>query len=85
MRQIIVFGTKEWPTCEPTKEYLSEQNVEFLYLDIMENMRNLKIFLKYRDNHSEFDQVKKSGSIGIPCIVVNRGEEIIFDYNELEI
>lgn len=51
----------------------------------MENMRNLKIFLKYRDNHSQFDQVKKSGSIGIPCIVVNRGEEIIFDYNELEI
>ena len=47
-------------------------------------MLNLKMFLKYRDNYPEFDQIKESGQIGLPCIVVNDGEEIIFDYNELK-
>lgn len=46
---------------------------------------NLKAFLKYRDNYKEFEEVKKGGSVGLPCIVINRGEKIIFDYNELEI
>lgn len=48
-------------------------------------MRNLKTFLKYRDEYSEFKAVKESGSVGLPCIVVNKGEQIIFDYNELTI
>lgn len=46
---------------------------------------NLKAFLKYRDKYEEFKKIKESGSVGLPCIVVNRGEQIIFDYNELEI
>ena len=85
MRQIIVFGSKHWPTCEPAKEYLSSKNIKFLYLDITENMRNLKTFLKYRDEYPEFEEIKANGYVGLPCIVVNKGEQIIFDYNELEI
>ncbi len=46
-------------------------------------MLNLKKFLKYRDNYKEFDVVKRSGSIGLPCIVINDGEKILFDYNKL--
>lgn len=65
--------------------YLSENNIKFIYLDISEGMLNLKKFLKYRDNHPEFDQIKENGNIGLPCIVVNDGEEIIFDYKELKI
>ena len=85
MREIIVFGSKHWPGCEPAKEYLSSNNIEYLYLDITENMRNLKAFLKYRDEYPEFEKVKESGSVGLPCIVVNKGEQIIFDYNEFQI
>lgn len=48
-------------------------------------MLNLKRFLKYRDNYPEFNQIKESGSIGLPCIVVNDGEEIIFDFNKLKV
>jgi len=46
-------------------------------------MLNLKRFLKYRDNHEAFGEIKESGRIGLPCIVVNDGERIIFDHNEL--
>lgn len=53
-------------------------------MDISEGMYNLKRFLNYRDNYKEFDEIKKAGMVGLPCIVINDGEEIIFDYNELE-
>nr|WP_244969347.1 hypothetical protein [Tissierella praeacuta] len=48
-------------------------------------MLNLKRFLKYRDNYEAFKEVKESGRVGLPCIVINDGERIIFDYNELDI
>jgi glutaredoxin-related protein len=48
-------------------------------------MLNLKMFLKYRDNYEVFNEIKEAGKVGLPCIVVNDGEQIIFDYNELEI
>lgn len=46
-------------------------------------MFNLKKFLKLRDTRKEFDEIKRLGKIGIPCIVINDGEKIIFDYKEL--
>ncbi len=85
MRKIILFGSKHCPDCGPAKEYLSNHDIKFAYLDISENMFNLKTFLKYRDNYDEFKEVKEAGIVGIPCIVINSGEQIIFDYNEFEI
>jgi glutaredoxin-related protein len=43
------------------------------------------MFLKFRDNRSEFDPVKEKGSIGLPCIVVNDGEKIILNFEKLDI
>ena len=84
MSRILVFGSKHWPGCEPAKEYLSKKNIKFRYLDITDNMVNLKKFLKYRDNYEEFKEIKEEGSVGIPCIVINKGEKIIFDYKEMD-
>ncbi len=67
------------------KEYLSENNIKYVYLDITDGMLNLKRFLKYRDNFDEFKEIKKASRVGLPCIVVNEGEKIIFDYKDLEI
>lgn len=61
------------------KEFLSENNIKYAYLDITNSMFNLKQFLKYRDNYSEFEEIKKKGNVGIPCIVINNGEKFIFD------
>lgn len=47
-------------------------------------MFNLKKFLKYRDNRPEFDDIKKSGKVGLPCIVINDGEQIIFNVSEFK-
>ena len=59
-------------------------NIKYVYLDISEGMFNLKKFLKYRDSYEEFNEIKEAGKVGLPCIVINDGEEIIFDYNKLE-
>lgn len=85
MKKIVVFGSKFWPDCDPAKEFLSNHNIKYLYLDISEGMLNLKRFLKYRDNYDAFKEIRELGRVGIPCIVVNDGEQILFDYNELEI
>jgi glutaredoxin-related protein len=61
------------------KEFLSENNVKFAFIDITESMFNLKMYLKYRDNRPEFEEFKKNGKIGIPFISINKGEKLIFD------
>lgn len=66
------------------KEFLSKHGIEFIYLDITENMFNLKAFLKYRDNRPEFDEIKKAGRVGLPCVVINKGEKIFFEVPSLE-
>lgn len=85
MKKVIVFGSKHWPDCAPAKEYLSQKGIKYAYLDISEGMFNLKQFLKYRDNAPEFKEIRELGRVGLPCIIINNGEQIIFDYNLLDI
>jgi glutaredoxin-related protein len=66
------------------KEFLSSNGVEFQYIDITESMRDLKIYLKLRDTRAEFDEIKKAGRVGIPFIMVNNGEKLIFEQPELD-
>lgn len=66
------------------KEFLSQNNIDFLYIDITDSMLNLKRFLKYRDNRLEFEDIRKSGRVGLPCIMVNKGEKFIFQQSELD-
>lgn len=70
------------------KEALSQAGIEFAYIDISSGMLPLKQFLKYRDSAPEFEGIKAKGRVGLPCIVVNGGEQILFtlpeDLNELK-
>lgn len=66
------------------KEALSQNNIKHAYVDITDGMFFLKSFLKYRDNREEFDKIKRSGSVGIPCIVINDGEKIFFELPDIE-
>ena len=59
------------------KEALSQADIKFAYQDISAGMLPLKQFLKYRDTRAEFDAIKAGGRVGVPCIVVNDGEEKI--------
>ncbi len=65
------------------KEFLSQNNIEFIFVEITESMRTLKAFLHYRDNHPDFAEVKKAGRVGLPCIVINDGEKVLFGKPDL--
>ena len=84
MDKITVFGSQHWPGCAPVKEFLSEKDIEHIYIDITASMLNLKKFLKQRDNRPECDEIRKSGRVGLPCVMINKGEKFIFDQTEIE-
>ena len=56
-----------------------------MYRDITENMMNLKLFLNHRDNNPVFKEIREGGRVGLPCMVIGNGEQIVFDYKLLDI
>ena len=47
VKKKVVFGSSMCPDCIVMKEALDERGVKYLYLDITENLANLKKFLKF--------------------------------------
>lgn len=79
----VVFGSEMCPDCIVIKKQLDERGVKYLYLDINENLANLKKFLAFREGPA-FDKVKAVNAIGIPAVVINDGEKILFDIEEFD-
>lgn len=52
------------------KEFLSENNVKFAYVDICSSVMSLKSFLKIRDTSEAYEKVRERHSVGIPCLVI---------------
>jgi glutaredoxin-related protein len=61
------------------KEFLSNNDINFEYIEITDSIRNLKIYLKLRDTRPEFDEIKRIGRVGIPFIMIDNGERFIFE------
>ena len=64
------------------KEALSQAGIKFAVQDITAGMVQLKQFLKLRDTRPEFDEIKAAGRVGLPCLVINGGEQILFELPE---
>ena len=66
------------------KEVLSKAGIQYVVQDISSGMLPLKRFLKYRDFHPAFNEIKDQGRVGLPCLVVNDGveEKIYFELPE---
>jgi len=56
-----------------------------VYRDITENMMNLKLFLNHRDNNPVFKEIKEAGRVGLPCLVIGNGDQIVFEVESLDI
>lgn len=64
---------------------LLKNKIQFTYIDITENIQNLKIFLVLRDTYPYFDSIKSSGSVGIPTIVLGEGEDFIYGSLDIDL
>jgi glutaredoxin-related protein len=79
MKKVFVFGSQQCPDCVVLKEFLEANRIRFTFIEILDSLGKLKMFLKYRDSLPEFAAVKEKGTIGIPLLLVNDGEWVSLD------
>ena len=68
-----IYGSMLCPDCGKCREDLDKAGVDYEYLDFSDSLKNLKEFLAIRDSSDLFNDVRKNGSIGIPCILEENG------------
>jgi len=76
---IRIYGNMLCPDCVQCRKDLDGAGVEYEYLDIGNDLKNLKEFLRLREE-PVFDGIKEKGAIGIPCIVGEDGS-VTFDWS----
>ena len=76
-----IYGSEQCPDCVNCKRDLDAAGVAYVYLNISENLLFLKKFLKLRDENEKFADIRKSGKIGIPCIIAEDGS-VCFEWNQ---
>lgn len=72
MNMITVYGMSTCPDCRYVEEQI-KGNQGYRTIDIGQDVRNLKAFLRLRDTCPSFEAARKSGSIGIPCFILEDG------------
>ena len=68
-----IYGSMLCPDCVACCDDLTRANVKFEFKDFADNLMNLKEFLAIRDQSELFDNARRNGNIGIPCIVDEQG------------
>lgn len=62
------------PDCRIAVERAKEEGLEFEFHDILENLQDMRQFLKIREGHPEiYDELRKDGKAGIPVFVLPDG------------
>ena len=69
---IKIYSMSTCQDCINLEDQIKNSN-KYEVIDIGLHVKNLKEFLKVRDSNSAFEQVKKTGSIGIPCFILEDG------------
>lgn len=79
---VKMYGTT---LCHDVRDAISlfkENGIDVDFRDFSDSIFNLKEFILMRDRDKSFDEVKRLGSIGIPCFVFEDGR-ISFDPNDV--
>lgn len=69
-----VYGSEICGDCRYFKALMAERGFDVEYIDMTENVRNLREFLALRDHSEAFAGVRERGSIGIPAFVNDDGQ-----------
>ena len=69
---IKVYTMETCPDCINVHLQIKD-NDNFKVIDIGKDVKNLKEFIRLRDNNQIFAECKANGSIGIPCFVKEDG------------
>lgn len=83
MKNIVIYSSEYCGNCPPCKDWLAAHGIDFTVIDITSGMLPLKQFLKYRDTRDEFAWIRENNKVGIPCMVVNKGEFVSWKTEEM--
>ena len=70
---MLIYGSMLCPDCVECCKDLDAEKVKYEFCDFADDLRHLKTFLKLRDENPLFEDVKREGKIGIPCLVKDDG------------
>lgn len=79
MNKIVVHGHKMCPDTQNLIKTFTENGIEFTFRDMAEGVPQVKEFILLRETRKEFDKIKDAGYLGIPCVVINDGEKVLFE------
>ena len=68
-----IYGSMLCPDCVRCREELDRAGVNYEFLDFGDNLKNLKEFLKIREGNPLYDEARREGNNGIPCLVEEDG------------
>lgn len=74
---LTLFVSGLCPDCPPAIEKLDEFGITYELVDITESMKNLKMFLSYRDRVDFFEKLKQQNQVGVPVLMIDDGKEFI--------
>ena len=69
---IRIYGMSTCPDCIYVEEQVKGDS-QYEVIDIGAHVKNLKEFMRLRDNNPAFDVMKRVGAIGIPCFILEDG------------
>ena len=70
---MLIYGSMLCPDCVECVKDLDAAGTAYTFCDFADDLSHLKAFLKIRDTEPLFDDVKREGKIGIPCLVYDDG------------
>jgi len=79
MKKIFLFGSQQCPDCLEMKEFLDKHQVRYTFIDILESLGKLKMWMKYRDTVEVYAPVRERNGVGIPFLLVDDGAWMTLD------
>jgi len=77
-----IYGSKKCPDCRSCKINFDHYKIEYEFIEVLDNLKNLKTFLHYRDTRKDvFERLIKIGDIGLPAIV-DENDNVFTDWEK---
>lgn len=70
---MLIYGSMLCPDCVECVKNLDAAGTAYIFCDFADDLAHLKAFLKIRDTEPVFENLKREGKIGIPCMVFDDG------------
>ena len=70
---MLIYGSMLCPDCVECVKNLDAAGTAYTFCDFADDLAHLKAFLKIRDTEPVFENLKREGKIGIPCMVFDDG------------